>query len=203
MKNTFGATNCHLLQINSRPQGSVEKFLAEEGNNLPDPWAHFLARNLTLNAYSGLTGSNAGLNAGNCAVGTPNGFVESDNRKFGSEVDLAGLPSKVTEMNNAKSESLSHGDSVVDLAVEMVEEDPNDSIVEVNGKVGGGETGEVVNHPLSSPGPQTDDEEEKIVGSGLLEIFGVISYGSIWLGVRHWWAPPLLPFPPPPFPYCL
>ena len=159
MKNTYGATNCHLLQINSRPQSSVEKFLAEEGNNLPDPWTHFLAKDLLVAA----------------GAVTPNGFVVDANSALGhagsgseSDVDLAALPTKVSEMNDAKSDGgLSHGDSVVDLAVEMVE-DPNDSLAEVNGKGAAGERepAGVVNHPLSSPGPQTDDEEEKMVSSG-------------------------------------
>ena len=170
MKNTFGATNCHLLQINSRPQTNVENFLAEEGNNLPDPWAHFLAKSVVIGSGGGVVG------------GTPNGFVDAkldatlnhvgggggNGVGSGSEVDLSGLPTKVSEMNDTKAEGLSHGDSVVDLAVEMVE-DPNDSIAEVNGRGGSGggerEQSGVVNHPLSSPG-QTDDEDDRMVSSG-------------------------------------
>ena len=153
MKNTFGATNCHLLQINSRPPGSVEKFLAEEGNNLPDPWAHFLTKNVV--PPGGLGGESR-----------QEGSEVTLNHVGGSQVDLAGMPTRVSEMNDVKSPGLSHGDSVVDLAMEMMEEEGGDGGggggVTTNGQAGGG----VLNHPLSSPGPQTDDEDEKMMSSG-------------------------------------
>lgn len=39
MKNIYGANNCFLLQMNSRPPGQVD-----DNIHLPDPWSQFLVK---------------------------------------------------------------------------------------------------------------------------------------------------------------
>lgn len=39
MKNIYGANNCFLLQMNSRPPGQID-----DNTHLPDPWSQFLVK---------------------------------------------------------------------------------------------------------------------------------------------------------------
>jgi len=43
MKTIYGANNCFLLQMNSRPPG-----LSDDNTHLPDPWSQFLTKHSEL-----------------------------------------------------------------------------------------------------------------------------------------------------------
>lgn len=47
MKNIYGANNCFLLQMNSRPPGQVD-----DNTHLPDPWSQFLVKHSELSGSS-------------------------------------------------------------------------------------------------------------------------------------------------------
>lgn len=47
MKNIYGANNCFLLQMNSRPPGQVD-----DNSHLPDPWSQFLEKRVELSSSS-------------------------------------------------------------------------------------------------------------------------------------------------------
>lgn len=47
MKNVYGANNCFLLQMNSRPPGQFD-----DNTHLPDPWSQFLIRHSEISGGS-------------------------------------------------------------------------------------------------------------------------------------------------------
>jgi len=47
MKTIYGANNCFLLQMNSRPPG-----LSDDNTHLPDPWSQFLTKHSELSGNS-------------------------------------------------------------------------------------------------------------------------------------------------------
>ncbi|KAK2584966.1 hypothetical protein KPH14_002554 [Odynerus spinipes] len=47
MKNIYGANNCFLLQMNSRPPGQID-----DNSHLPDPWSQFLMKRVELSSSS-------------------------------------------------------------------------------------------------------------------------------------------------------
>lgn len=47
MKTIYGANNCFLLQMNSRPPG-----LSDDNTHLPDPWSQFLTKHTELSGGS-------------------------------------------------------------------------------------------------------------------------------------------------------
>ncbi|KZC06243.1 PREDICTED: trafficking protein particle complex subunit 8 [Dufourea novaeangliae] len=52
MKNIYGANNCFLLQMNSRPPGQID-----DNTHLPDPWSQFLAKPSDTSVSSGQSSS--------------------------------------------------------------------------------------------------------------------------------------------------
>lgn len=47
MKTIYGANNCFLLQMNSRPPG-----LSDDNTHLPDPWSQFLTKHSEVSGSS-------------------------------------------------------------------------------------------------------------------------------------------------------